>query len=376
MAAPTNEYLQRLWLDQLLIEFNDICYQYRLNLIMPIIELSGAEHQLGCWLAGQRTIKISRCLITDHPWDVVILVFKHEMAHQVCSELLAVENAGHGREFQRACQMLGVPAPYNQSSGDLPDTVASPTEDHQTKAGRKIIDRVGKLLALAGSENEHEAALAMQRATELLHRHNLDAAEIQDSATCTRLIINTFRKQIPTYRRTICGILRDYFFVQIIYSSLYDPESNSSHKTIELLGRAENVPVAEHCYHFLEQQLVSLWQKNRHKFRGTTITAKNSYYLGLLHGFSQKLASQVKECAPAEQTSSATATPGALAISRDNQLQDFVSFHFPRLITQSRRGVRLYEQPYNEAVNTGKTIVLNQTVGNKKEGVQGLLPCC
>ncbi len=373
MSAPTIEYLQRLWLNQLLVEFNDICYQYRLNLTAPIIELSEAEHQLGCWLPEQRTIKISRCLITEHPWNVVIMVFKHEIAHQVCSELFVGADGGHGSEFQRACQMLGVPAPYNQSSGDLPDTVASPTEDHQTKAGRKIIDRVGKLLALAGSENEHEAALAMQRATELLHRHNLNAAEIRETASCARLIINTHRKQIPSYRRTICGILRDYFFVKIIFSSLYDPESNNSHKTIELLGRAENVPVAEHCYHFLEQQLASLWQKNRHKFKGTPITAKNSYYLGLLHGFSQKLASQVKDCSPTGETVYSQETVGALAISRDNQLQDFVSFHFPRLVTQSRRGVRLYEQPYNEAVNTGKTIVLNQTVGNKKDGVQGLL---
>ncbi len=365
--------LQQLWLDQLVREFTDICFQYQLDLQPPVLELSGAANQLGCWLPDQRTIRISRHLIMEHPWDVVLMVFKHEMAHQVCSELYGCRTAGHGIDFQQACEILGVPSPYNRSSGDLTSVVFQAPEDRQTAAGRRIIERISKLLALAGSDNEHEAALAMQRATELLHRHNLDQATDVNPSACTRLIINTRSKQIPTFRRAICAILRDYFFVQVICSSIYDQQSNSSFKTIELLGRAENVPVAEHCYHFLEQQLAGLWQKNRHKFQGNSRTAKNSYYLGLLHGFAEKIANQAKKSSINGQTMPKAATPGALAISRDNQLQDFVSFHFPRLKKRSARGVRIYSQPYDEAVSTGKTIVLHQSVADKKEGVQGLL---
>jgi len=365
--------LQQLWLGQMVREFTDICFQYQLNLQPPVLELSGATNQLGCWLPEQRAIRISRHLIMEHPWDVVLMVLKHEMAHQVCSELYVCHKTGHGKDFQQACEMLGVPSPYNRSSGDLAGVVFQAPEDRQTAAGRRIIDRISKLLALAGSDNEHEAALAMQRATEFLHRHNLDQATDVNPSACTRLIINTRSKQIPTFRRAICAILRDYFFVQVICSSIYDPQTNNSFKTIELLGRAENVPVAEHCYHFLEQQLAGLWQKNRHKFQGNSRTAKNSYYLGLLHGFAEKMATQAKKNDINGQTSLKTSTPGALAIIRDNQLQDFVSFHFPRLKKRSARGVRIYSQPYDEAVSTGKTIVLHQSVADKKDGIQGLL---
>ena len=135
----------------------------------------------------------------------------------------------------------------------------------------------------------------------------------------------------------------------------------------------ENVPVAEHCYHFLEQQLASLWQKNRHTFQGNSRTAKNSYYLGLLHGFAQKMATQTRNSRATEQPSHAAAAPGSLAISRDSTLQNFITFHFPRLKKRSSRGVRIYNHPYDEAVDTGKNIILHQGVEHKKEGLQGLL---
>ena len=373
MAAPMIDKLQRLWLDQLVREFTDICFQYRLDLQPPVLELSNAANQLGCWLPAQRTIRISRRLITEHPWEVVLMVFKHEMAHQVCSEVLGCRGAGHDTYFQQACRMLGVPPPYNRSSGDLAGVMLQAPEDRQTAAGRSIINRISKLLALAGSENEHEAALAMQRATELLHRHNLDAETDVNPSACTRLTINTRSKQIPSFRRAICAILRDYFFVQVICSAIYNPQTNSSCKTIELLGRAENVPVAEHCYHFLEQQLAGLWQKNRHKFQGNSRTAKNSYYLGLLRGFAEKLAGQTKKNGIYGQAMSKATTAGALAVSGDSKLQDFVSFNFPRLKKCAARGVRIYSRPYDEAVDTGKAIVLHQSVTDKKEGIQGLL---
>ncbi len=368
-----NDDLQRLWLEQLVREFTDICFLYRLTLQPPILELSDAVNQLGCWLPAQRTIRISRRLITEHPWQVVLMVFKHEMAHQVCSELLGCSKIGHDHSFQQACRMLGVPPPYNRSSGDLAAVVLRPPEDVQTAAGRRMITKIHKLLALAGSDNEHEAALAMHRATQLLQRHNLETAADDECPLCSRLIINTRSKQIPAFRRAICAILRDHFFVQIICSSLYDARSNSSFKTIELLGRSENVPVAEHCYHFLEQQLAWLWQNNRHRFQGNPRTAKNSYYLGLLHGFAERLNSGAADSTGAGQDMPPADAPGALAISVDSGLQDFVSFHFPRLKKQTPRGIRIYSQPFTEAVDTGKTIVLHKSVAERKKGIQGLL---
>jgi len=381
-------HAQQAWLEQLIHEFNYICSYYRVQLRTPIFELSAAKQQLGCWVPDQRIIRISQHLIVSSCWDVVLMVLKHEMAHQVCSEYFGLPSAGHGKAFQEACQLLGVPSPYNRSTGDLPEVLAEPAKDGKTEAGRNIIRRVNKLLALAGSENEHEAALAMQRATQLLRRHNVEMTTAGDAgdnpagnpSACVRLVIKTGKKQIPSWRKAICLILKDYFFVEVIFSSLYDAQRRDSYRTIELLGRSENVPVAEHCYYFLEQQLEFLWGKNRQRFKGNARTAKNSYYLGLLHGFSQKMAEQAQHISQGKTQQRSEAVErsemtGALIVSEDTLLQKFVKFHFPRLRTSTTRGGRINTQSYEDAVIAGKKIVLHQSLTEKKQGVQGLLNC-
>lgn len=364
--------IQQAWLEQLIREFEDICWYYKVSLRTPIFELSTAQQQLGCWLPEQRILRISQHLIASFSWDVVLMVLKHEMAHQVCSEYFGLKHAGHGKEFQHACQLLGVSFPYNRSTGDLPDVFTEPSANEQTEEGRKVIRRVNKLLALAGSDNEHEATLAMQRATELLHRYNLAMSALAERSGCVRLVIQTGKKQIPTWRKNISRILKTYFFVEVIYSSLYDAERQDSYKTIELLGRAENVPIAEHCYYFLEQQLASLWLKNRHRFQGNTRTAKNSYYLGVLEGFSQKLAEQAKKVSQENQRER---EPGAgeLIISNDKGVQEFIRLHFPRLQTIRRNTVQINKDSYENAVVAGKNIVLHQSLTEKKQGSQRLL---
>jgi hypothetical protein len=364
-----NASLDHLWLEQLLREHADICFQYRIDLAPPILELSNSRSRMGCWLPKTGILRISRRLITAHAWNVVLMVLKHEMAHQVCSEIFLSPEQGHGPDFRRACELLGVLPPYNRAGGDLAEVVSRPASDPQTRAGRRTLERVNKLLSLAGSDNEHEAALAMQRATEIMHRHNLDTAALDhvSRTSCLRLTINTRSRQMPSYRRAICAILRDYFFVQVICATVYDPEKDTCYKTVELLGRSENVPVAAHCYHFLEQQLASLWEKNRKKFRGHARTARNSYYLGLLHGFSRKLAEQAKRCTTS-QPAHAEAATSALVVAADTAVQEFTACHFPRLSRRRARKVRILGHPYAQAVKTGRQLVLHASLSERKQG--------
>ena len=369
-----SEQMKRLWLEQLLREFGDICFQYRLKLLPPVFELSGAVKQLGCWVPGKRMIRISHRLIQQYSWDQVLMVLKHEMAHQVCSEVYRLKTLTHGQSFQQACNLLGVTSPYNEPQGDLESVVAAPPRDFQTASGRRLIGRIRKLLALASSDNEHEAALAMQRATEMLTRYNLDLSEQDAGSGYLRLIINTRRKQMPAYRRMICAILRDFFFVQVICSSIYDAESCCSYTSVNLLGRAENVPVAEHCYYFLEHQLPALWHVYGQQYlKGNRRTAKNSYYLGLLQGFSEKMAMQAQsKFSPAEKDSE-TGSPGALVCSNDAKLRSFVNVHFPRLHKRKARGAQVYSRPFEDAVTMGKKIILHRSVTEKRGDGRKLL---
>jgi hypothetical protein len=146
--------------------------------------------------------------------------------------------------------------------------------------------------------------------------------------------------------------------------------TNDTYKTIELLGTKENVTIAEYCYHFLENRLASLWSLNRKRFKGSVRTEKNSYYLGLLRGFYQKLEEQkkVKEDIPIEPKM------GDLIVAEEKRLESFVGMRFPRLRRISRGGIKVYGSTYNEGVETGKTITFSEGLEGKGPTFGGLLP--
>ncbi len=366
--------LQELWIRQLQREFADICFQYRVDLKPPVFEITSPATRLGGWRAGYRILQLSRCLIEKHPWPVTLQVLKHEMAHQVCTEIFHNQSSGHGPDFHKACELLGVAETFRRAGSDLAGHIEQTDPGRcRTAEGRRIIGKITKLLALAGLDNEHEAALAMQRAGELLARHNLEQVRAEEQSGYAHLVINTGKKRLAGHLKMICAILRDYFYVQVVCSTLYDPRTNESYRTIELLGREENVPVAEHCYHFLEDRLAFLWSQNRCRHQGHHArTARNSYYLGLLRGFAEKLSRQYGREDNRGRTGPQP-TPGALVLARDRHLQSFISQRFPRLRKVAGRGAKIYRDTYNEAVATGRTIILHRAVAERAEDRGGLL---
>ncbi len=366
-----DQYLT-LWARQLQKEFTDISWRHHVVLPIPVIAICESTRHLGEWLQASQTIMISTQLILHHPWPVTINVLKHEMAHQLCCAR-GHYDAGHGPHFQAACLMLGVPEAYRTARGDSPEVFSDLESDCQmVLEGRRFFAKVEKLLALARSPNEHEAALAMQKANELIEKYNLQQRAEDQERRYTHAIINHHKKRIESWQRSVCSILKDFFYVEIIHADIYDPFTDQTHRTIELFGRVENVAVAEYCYRFLERELVYLWGLNKGRFSGRTITEKKSYWLGVLHGFYHKLKDQQVAKSSAEASLSPSVTNSALIVAADHALGEFISQRFPRLRTIQRPGAQINRATYDHGAADGKNIVLNKGVGSK-EGNQGRL---
>jgi hypothetical protein len=361
-----------LWGRQLLAEFSDINWQYGLSLTTPLFEITESEKQYGSWQAVTRVIRISARLITNHSWDITCQILKHEMAHQICSELFRETDTNHGPIFHRACDLLGLSAPFRLAAGDLPETAAiNPADNQQTEKGREFIRRIGKLLALAGSANEHEAAIAMEKAGRLMARHNVDQIQEETRSEFRSLIINTGSKRLESWQNKICSILLRFFYVKVVTASLYDPLLDTHHKTIELFGRPENVAIGEYCYAFLAGQLVSLWRQNRARIGGKGIRARNSYYLGLLQGFYDKLLAQetLRNAAIPAHTNDARKNGEqkhltALITAEDRALDRFVGMRFPRLRRRSGTGAMIYRETYEQGRTDGGQIVMHKGVSD------------
>ncbi|WP_457575136.1 SprT-like domain-containing protein [Desulfomarina sp.] len=368
MKMNVGEY-RPFWCDQLLMEYDTILWSYNIDLSPPILEISESKLEMGSWNSTTRTLALSSHLITQYPWTVVQQVLKHEMAHQVCSELMGSSETGHGRDFLHACELLCVEAEFCGSCSTPAELEAGLAGKNTISgSGRKFIDRIEKLLALATSPNEHEAALAMEKATELIDKYGVSAFELGRKRNFGYILINRKRKRIERYQRVICRILQDFFSVRVVMSTLYDPFLVDSHKVIELLGTRENVVIAEYCYYFLENKLESLWNHNRHRFRGQARREKNSYFLGLLAGFYKKLEQgREKREKRGGRGNHSVEIEQMLMVSR-NELDRYVSSRFPRLRKARRSGAKVYRNTYSEGVKTGGTITLAKGVsGDSKE---------
>ena len=325
----------RAWLHQIVRDHNDICHQYNVELSTPVIQLADAAGYWGKWTSSHRMINISTRLISTQPWDVVLDVLKHEMAHQLVSEQLD-DSSGHGDTFQEACSMLGVPNSYRRAGSDLPGH--SPRDRKQNGTGR-IITKLRKLMALADSANEHESLIAIRKARQLMDRHNLSDWTPENRSGYTNTLVNLRRKRLANYHKSICAILTGNFNVQIILIPLYDAQDLTTYKCIDILGRREHVRVAEYVFHFLLSRLPILW-KNHHGNSSGSLTEKNSYWLGVLNGFHEGLEKNHHD--RESRVNKRNDCPSTLpACNNDLALSEFVVKRYPKLRNSRSRPARI-----------------------------------
>ena len=360
--------LERAWLYQLELEHEYICRQYGVPLPLPVFRLSDSRTRLGSWHQDLSQLTLSRYLIRHSPWHRVVQVLKHEMAHQLCMAAIRPGYTGHGGPFLRAGAMLGLEPSWCRSRADQGPVarVSQDRPDPATGAGRALLAKVEKLLALAGSDNEHEAALAMRKAGELLARHNLDPGELGRDGY-TRLVIDTGYQRLPRHLASIGSLLHEHFFVRVILGHSYDAMRDRPTRTLELFGRPENVAVAEHCYHFLRERLETLWQAARGRYRGQGARARPSYLLGVVNGFREKLARQTRPQATGPDPDSRYPQP-----VRDPDLDRFLARYHPRIRSGGRQRVTVHADAYQEALAAGADLDLHRSV-DRGDGMTGLL---
>jgi len=362
--------LRRAWTTQLYDEHELIGWTYKVDLKRPIIEVYDSKSHWGDWDASLRKMRLSVSLIMEHSWDVVINILKHEMAHQIVTEIFKRVD-GHGDLFQRACRMIGVPEAFRGAGGDIPRKLKDFREDRIDSDKGRILEKVKKLLSLAQSNNEHEAFHAMKKANEFIEKYNIERIERNRHAQYVYAVINPKKKRIENYQRRICLILQDYFFVEIIYSYLYDAINCETYRTIEILGTRENVLIAEYVYYFLLNQLEMLWKAHKGKKGNRNSKNKRSYRLGVIEGFRDKLRRMDKKrhhyhSGNPEQTTS------ALICAQDKMLSQFINRKYPRLLKYRSQAAALDYKTYTEGMSDGKQITIHRGI-TKNGGFQGKL---
>lgn len=347
-----SDKIRRLWTVRLAEEHRTLCWRHGLELKKPLIEIVSSSRIWGRYRSQDNTIQISEQLIVNHCWDVVLQVFKHEMAHQAVAELHRTAD-GHGRLFREACGRLGLAPGFARASGDLPRTLEVSANQEHSVAGR-LHRRVAKLLNLASSDNPHEAELALEKAGLLIARYNLRFLSESEEGDYSYRIIKLDRKNVTAAQRIICSLLRRYFFVEVVLSSLYDAESLQTCRTVELLGKIENIETAEYVFHFLENRLQSLWEAHR-KTTNCRVGKKKAYLLGILNGFASQLERRFASAGATVSRSNQTAI-AVSPVHHDAALQKIMQRRHPLLQRSRMARCQLDGESYAAGKRKGESL--------------------
>lgn len=348
---------------QLQKEFESICFQYNLKLQKPIIIIEKLSNSFGKWDSVYNRIIISEDLIFKYSWCKVINVLKHEMAHQIVTQIYRSDDT-HGAEFERAAQHLGLDPSYRKAILSIKEDFPNSTYSQHSPDEIKIFQKIEKLLNLAESSNEHEALLAMEKVRQIYKKYNIERFQKNLETNYTTLTINLKIKRVPSSVFLITNILQNHFFVSTVFSKIYVVDENCEYRSLVLMGEHHNVMMAEYVYEFLIQKIQSLWKEYQIKER-LPFKFKASYQKGLLTGFQSKLDALKNESIP----NSIVRQETALIKHYESKLNLYVKTQFPKTASINQGGL-LYKDHYDRGTRDGRHINISRPITEKRHSTQ------
>lgn len=316
----------------------------------PTFLLSEATSRLGRFDPELRVLEIQRHLALTQPWLTLVEVLRHEMAHQYVLEVLAIADEGaHGPAFREICRKLGIDA---RASG-MPDPSTRSSEED------RVLARIAKLLALAESPSQHEAETAMKVAQRLMLKYNLEQAALPRAPDDRHYSFRTLGKptgRVSEAERTIALVLREHFFVEVIWVPVWRPLENKRGSVLEISGTPANLDMASYVYAFLTHAGERLWREHKRAQRIGGDRDRRSYVAGVMSGFYAKLEAEKK----AQQRE-------GLVWLGDAELRGFYRKRHPHIVTV-RYETSSHKGAHAHGREAGSRLVLHRPI---KEGPSG-----
>ncbi len=316
----------------------------------PSLCLDDSARRLGCWKREERTLSLATRLVRDHSWTVVLEVLRHEMAHQYVDEVLGVhDETAHGPTFRAVCEARAIDG---RAAGTL----------EVDDAHAAVMRRVTALLALADSDNEHEATAAMNAAHRLMRKHNVAIADGTHAPPRYRFVqLGEVRGRTPAHEKILAGILGQHFFVQPIWVVAYAPETERRGRVLEVCGRTENLQMAAHAHEFLLETCERVWARHKRENGIRSNKDRRRFFSGVMIGFNERLSAVAVE---AEET--------GLVWIGDADLDAWTARRHPHL-RRGRRTRMSVDGAWHAGRAQGRKVVLRRPISKKGQGIRGLL---
>ncbi len=337
------------WLRRLTVGWHHYNEEYLDGVLrLPIIALSDAGAEWGCWDLRTRQIRISARHIEHDPWLIVMETLRHEMAHQYVDEHMHVlGERPHGSAFQEACRRL-------RCEKGKPGAV--PPEDE------RVLRVLKKILFLASSPNEHEAESAVKKAQCLLLQYNLDMVELDQSRSFAHRCIGPIKSRRASFELWLGMILQEFFFVEVLWAKTYDASIDKAGSILQIYGTPTNLEMANYVYDYLCHLVQRLWRQYRAEQQLQGDRERQRYCAGVLEGFYHKLVEQRDN----------RQQENALVWRGDVRLSEYYRHINPKVVTTYGRGVRK-NSAYNDGLSAGRQVELRRPLAADAGSFGGLL---
>lgn len=247
----------------------------------------------------------------------------------------------------------------------------------------KIIEKIRKLLALATSSNEHEAALAAAKAQDLLFRHNLEMSQIERAGMTRPDPYTTIYEQNITRAEWKIDLANSVARANLCKIIL-------SRGTIVWMGKESNLEVAQFVNATLVQDLErianekwalmlgirNLIEKNPELINSPQFAEymtpqqirelqdihgkawKNSFYMGAVIAIRERLLANL------ETIKASASNMNALIVVNGNELANYVHQQFPRLGTHYGGSSTIHGGAYSMGKAAGATLQFRNGIGS------------
>ena len=317
----------------------------------PFFSLRDMKGKWGYWSGENNEICLSRELALDHPWDSICEILLHEMAHQYAEQALGGhDESPHGPKFKMACHLLRANPRASGNYKPLDERVLQSSANPEDK----IMVRVKKLMALAQSQNRHEAESAMAKAHEFIEKYNIELLAQAEHRHFVSVFVG--KPALRHFREDyhLAGLLQDFYFVYGIWVPAYVLDKGKMGSVLEISGTIQNVRIASYVHDFVNRFIDSQWQRYNKK-RGLNRYRKTDFAVGILKGFRSKLKSQDA------QRKRHKGIWGLIKIE-DPLLQKHAKYKYPYTVSIRGKVLRGYKDVLRDGIGIGKELVISKGI--------------
>ena len=217
-----------------------------------------------------------------------------------------------------------------------------------------IIEKIQKLLALANSSNEHEAALAAAHAQRLLSEHNLAMTDVEANLQRPQSadkVETTVAKTLPKWVRNLSAGVCSAFDCQAIH--------HPAQGKMTFIGVGADVQVASYTFSYLDRTVRKLCSSYmKYRVNDSNLSNRNrelmrqSYYLGAVSTINLQLVQQKVQT---------PITPGALVPIKAGLIKKAVS-ELGAIRTVRGRRSYINSHAYSQGQSDGKNVSIHKGV--------------